>query len=108
MSEENVEIVKHNVGAWNRDDWDAWIRFIDPELEWSTAVERVLEGTEHVWRGHSGAREAWGHTAAKHSNDWTCALTTFGTSATLFCSSGRSKPWGERVSSRWRANSHNW
>ena len=54
-----LELTDPNVEAWNRDDWDAWIRFIDPELKWSTAVERVLEGSDHVWRGHGGAREAW-------------------------------------------------
>jgi hypothetical protein len=32
MSQENVEIFKRNLEAWNRDDFDAWIALYDPEL----------------------------------------------------------------------------
>ena len=51
MSEENVEVFKRGVVAWNRDDFDAWIDQFDPEVEWFTLVE--------VYRGHAGARKAW-------------------------------------------------
>jgi hypothetical protein len=30
MSEENVEVFKRGVVAWNRDDFDAWIDQFDP------------------------------------------------------------------------------
>jgi ketosteroid isomerase-like protein len=51
VSEENVEVFKRGVVAWNRDDFDAWIDQFDPEVEWFTLVE--------VYRGHAGARKAW-------------------------------------------------
>ncbi len=52
MSEENVEAFKRWVEAWNRGDFDAWIDQLDPEVQWFTLVE--------VYRGHAGARQAWG------------------------------------------------
>jgi ketosteroid isomerase-like protein len=51
MSQENVESFKRLVEAWNRDDFDAWIDQVDPEVEWFTLVE--------VYRGHAGVRQAW-------------------------------------------------
>ena len=51
MSQENVEIFKRGVEAWNGDDFDAWIALIDPEIEWFALME--------VYRGHAGARQAW-------------------------------------------------
>ena len=51
MSEENVEVFKRGVVAWNRDDFDAWIDQFDPEVEWFTLVE--------TYRGHAGAGQAW-------------------------------------------------
>ncbi len=51
MSQEDVEIFKRGVEAWNGDDFDAWIALIDPEIEWFALME--------VYRGHAGARQAW-------------------------------------------------
>ncbi len=51
MSQENVEIFKRGVEAWNRDDFDVWIDQFDPEVEWFALME--------VYRGHAGARQAW-------------------------------------------------
>ena len=34
MSQENVEIFKRGVEAWNGDDFDTSIALIDPEIEW--------------------------------------------------------------------------
>ena len=51
MSQENVESFRRGVEAWNRDDFDAWIDLIDPEVEWFTLVE--------TYRGHAGAGQAW-------------------------------------------------
>ncbi len=59
MSQENVEVIKRTVEAWNRDDFEAFIAFLDPEIEWYTAIERFFEGTQSVFRGHAGARAAW-------------------------------------------------
>ena len=51
MSQENVEIVRAAIGAWNRDDLDAWIQYFDPEVQWSALLEE--------FRGHAGIRQAW-------------------------------------------------
>ena len=51
MSQENVESFRRAVEAWNRDDFDAWIDLLDPEVEWFTLVE--------IYRGHAGAGQAW-------------------------------------------------
>jgi ketosteroid isomerase-like protein len=51
MSQENVEIFKRVVVAWNRDDFDAWIELQDPEVEWFALME--------VYRGRAGVRQAW-------------------------------------------------
>ena len=51
MSQENVETFKRSAEAWNRDDFEAWIDQIDPEIEWFALME--------VFRGHAGARQLW-------------------------------------------------
>jgi ketosteroid isomerase-like protein len=51
MSEQNVEVVKRGLEAWNRDDFDIWIGAYDPEVEWTALME--------VYRGHAGVRQAW-------------------------------------------------
>ena len=51
MSQENVEVFIRGNEAWNRDDYDAWIEQLDPDLEWFALME--------VFRGHAGARQAW-------------------------------------------------
>ncbi len=51
MSQENVETFRRGVGAWNSDDFGAWIDLQDPEIEWFALME--------VFRGHRGARQVW-------------------------------------------------
>jgi len=51
MSQENVEVVRAAFEAWNRNDFDAWIQYFDPEVEWSALLEE--------FRGHAGIRQAW-------------------------------------------------
>jgi len=51
MSQENVEIVRAAFEAWNRNDFDAWIQYFDPEVHWSAMLEE--------FRGHAGIRQAW-------------------------------------------------
>ncbi|MGZ8665960.1 MAG: nuclear transport factor 2 family protein [Solirubrobacterales bacterium] len=46
-----MEKFKRGFEAWNRDDFDAWIDGLDPEIEWFALME--------VFRGHTGARRAW-------------------------------------------------
>jgi ketosteroid isomerase-like protein len=59
MSQENVELVKQAWEAWNRDDLDANLKLLHPEVELHTAIERNFEGTESVSRGHDGFRGLW-------------------------------------------------
>ena len=51
MSQENVEIVRGSFEAWNRNDFDAWIQYFDPEVRWSALLEE--------FRGHAGIRQLW-------------------------------------------------
>jgi ketosteroid isomerase-like protein len=51
MSQENVEIFKRGVEAWNSDDFETWIDQYDPEVEWFAIME--------MFRGRRGARQAW-------------------------------------------------
>ena len=59
MSQENVEIVKRVWEAWHRDDLDACLDLLDPDVELHTAIEPSFEGTEGVSRGHDGFRAIW-------------------------------------------------
>jgi ketosteroid isomerase-like protein len=59
MSQENVEIARRGVEAWNADDLDAFLADLDPDIEWHPSIEPALEGGETTYRGHDGARKAW-------------------------------------------------
>jgi ketosteroid isomerase-like protein len=59
MSQENVEIIRHVVEAWNADDLDAFLAELDADVEWHPAIEPVLEGGATVYRGHDGAQKIW-------------------------------------------------
>jgi ketosteroid isomerase-like protein len=59
MSQENVEVVRQHMEAWQRDDFDSWLATMDPTVEWHAAVERLVEGTESVYRGHEGMPGLW-------------------------------------------------
>jgi ketosteroid isomerase-like protein len=53
MSQENVEIVRAAFDAWNRGDFDAWIRAWDEQAEFYP-LRAQLEGG--AYRGHDGLR----------------------------------------------------
>ena len=57
MSQAHVELVRAVWEAWERGDTDAVLSFIDPDVEWLTAIERGLAGG--VYHGHQGMRENW-------------------------------------------------
>jgi ketosteroid isomerase-like protein len=50
MSQKNVEVVRRAVDGWNRGDIDAWMESAHPDVEWSSAVARQVEGAQTVWR----------------------------------------------------------
>src|SRR4029079_8536250 len=58
MSQENVETFKRSTDVFNRGDIDAWLEeFIDPEIEWHSALPGLLTQAGTVYRGHEGVRE---------------------------------------------------
>jgi ketosteroid isomerase-like protein len=56
MSQENVEVVRVLVEAWNRGDRDAWLAAWDQEAEFYPLRSQV-EG--RPYRGHEGLRQFW-------------------------------------------------
>jgi ketosteroid isomerase-like protein len=50
MSQENVEVVRRGVEAWNQHDADLWLSDAAPEVEWMPAGPATVEST--VYRGH--------------------------------------------------------
>jgi ketosteroid isomerase-like protein len=64
MSQENVEIVRRGIEAWNRRDADLWLTYAAPEIEWvpagPAAVEQaVYTGYDEVARGLAAVWDAW-------------------------------------------------
>ena len=63
MSQENVEIVKASIDAYNREDWDAFYKDMAPgfELDLSRAVGpwRGVYGLDQARRFMGEFREAW-------------------------------------------------
>jgi ketosteroid isomerase-like protein len=53
MSEENVEVVRDAIDAWNRGDYEAWIAGFDSACEFRP-LRAQLEG--RAYRGHDGLR----------------------------------------------------
>ena len=54
MSEENVEVVRKQIDAFNRGDLDAWLGCLSPEVAWESLP---LVGFREVYRGRPEARE---------------------------------------------------
>jgi ketosteroid isomerase-like protein len=56
MSQENVEVVRSLLAAFDRGDYEAALALIDPDVEW--AEPPYLPGSG-VQRGHEGIRRGW-------------------------------------------------
>ena len=64
MSQQNVEVVRRGIEAWNQRDADLWLSYAAPEIEWvpagPAAVERtVYRGHEEVASGFAAVWETW-------------------------------------------------
>lgn len=59
MSQKNVEVVQRMCDAWNQDDFSGWVAPGHPEMEWSSAILRQMEGADAVHRGRSELRRFW-------------------------------------------------
>ena len=61
MSQENVEIVRSGVAAWNRRDAQLWLTYAAPEIEWVPAGPAAVE--QAIYRGYdevaSGLTAVW-------------------------------------------------
>jgi ketosteroid isomerase-like protein len=55
MSQENIEIVRDALEAFNRRDIDGLLEMADPEIEWRPPAE--LPGSR-VYHGHDGVRQS--------------------------------------------------
>jgi ketosteroid isomerase-like protein len=47
MSEENLEIMRQAVEAWNRGDLDAWAEYFDDDLAWHPLAENTQTAPVH-------------------------------------------------------------
>jgi ketosteroid isomerase-like protein len=57
MSQENIEVLKRFVDAYNRRDVEAMLEDLDPAIEWHSGIVSGLEGETAVYRGHEGYRD---------------------------------------------------
>jgi ketosteroid isomerase-like protein len=54
MSQENEEVVRRSIDAFNRGGVDTWLRFLSPDVVWESLP---LVGFRDVYRGRAEARE---------------------------------------------------
>jgi ketosteroid isomerase-like protein len=47
MSQENVDLVRRTIGAFNSGDWDAWLEYMDEDIEWR-AADAVIDAGDDV------------------------------------------------------------
>ena len=66
MSRENVELVRQTTDAYNRRDFEAAIKWMDPAIEWD--MTRVQVPDPGVYRGLDGVRDF--HNSWDESWDW--------------------------------------
>ncbi len=61
MSQENVELLRKGIDAWNQRQVDLWLDYAAPDIEWMPAGPAAVERT--IYRGHdevrSGITAAW-------------------------------------------------
>jgi ketosteroid isomerase-like protein len=55
MSEENVELVRRAINAFNRRDVDAFVATASPDVEWEDAI--FWSGVTRIYRGRAGLRD---------------------------------------------------
>jgi ketosteroid isomerase-like protein len=71
VSQENVEVIRQSLAAYQRDDLDSWLATIDPAIEWQAlAIDRAAEGRESVYRGHEGMLRLWHFLRIKFDVTW--------------------------------------
>jgi ketosteroid isomerase-like protein len=63
MSQESIEIVRAAIAAWNRGDFDAWIRAWDERAEFHPFR---AQSKDHAYHGHDGLRRF----VAEFAEEW--------------------------------------
>jgi ketosteroid isomerase-like protein len=59
MSQENVEVIRRQIHALNRGDWEGSIEGVDPEIEWVVAREHPASRTVRGLDELRAYREDW-------------------------------------------------
>jgi ketosteroid isomerase-like protein len=54
MSQENIEVVRKSIDAYNRGGLDAWVASLSPDVVWES---QRLPGLREVYRGRAEVRE---------------------------------------------------
>ena len=57
MSQENIELACRASNAWNEGGIEAFLQYLDPEVEWHPPHESMEPGN---YRGHAGVRDYMG------------------------------------------------
>jgi hypothetical protein len=57
VSEENADLLKRAVDAYNRRDVEALLEELDPKIEWHPALPGLLAAETTVYRAHEGIGE---------------------------------------------------
>jgi ketosteroid isomerase-like protein len=62
MSQENVEVAREVIDAWNAEELERWLACWDPMCVWVPGMRGRMEGTQ-TYRGHEGLRRYWAEDA---------------------------------------------
>ena len=62
VSQQNVELVRRQIEALNRGDWDASVEGVDSQVEWVVAREHPASRTVRGLEDLRAYREDWGQT----------------------------------------------
>jgi ketosteroid isomerase-like protein len=62
MSQENVEIARELLDAWNAEELERWLACWDPTCVWVPGMRGRMEGHQ-TYRGHQGLRRYWAEDA---------------------------------------------
>ena len=58
MSQENIDVIRRSIDAFNSGDVQEMLAIADPELEWRPAFGAATDGAT-AYHGHDGFREYW-------------------------------------------------
>ena len=72
MSQENVELARRAYTAFQAGDFDEWVSYFDPEIEFNSSE---MEGPFHGHEGmRDGRRAGWRHFPTGTRPSWRCVI----------------------------------